>query len=65
MLTLKPPFDFWAFDENGYQKCEPVSGSEYESVPILTSGFIGRMYLSISSGVGRSMIVATAPMCMT
>ena len=64
MLTLKPPFERSAFDENGYQKCEPVSGSEYESVPILQS-LSGRTYLSISSGVGRSMIVATAAMCIT
>jgi hypothetical protein len=34
-------------------------------VPTFTSGFIGRMYLSISSGVGRSISVATAPMCIT
>ena len=64
MLTLKPPFERSALEENGYQKCEPVSGSEYDSVPILQS-FSGLMYFSISSGVGRSMIVATAPMCMT
>ena len=28
LFTLYPPFDFSALEENGYQKCEPVSGSE-------------------------------------
>jgi hypothetical protein len=51
-------------EETGYQKCEPVSGSEYESVPILPE-LSGRMYLSTSSGVWRSMIAFTAPMCIT
>jgi hypothetical protein len=31
----------------------------------LVSLLSGRMYFSISSGVGRSMIVATAPVCIT
>ena len=51
-------------DEIGYQKCDPVSGSEYDSVPILPLRS-GRMYLSISVSVARSMIVETAPMCIT
>jgi len=51
-------------EETGYQKCEPVSGSEYERVPILPE-LSGRMYLSTSSGVWRSMIALTAPMCIT
>jgi hypothetical protein len=33
-------------------------------VPILPE-LSGRMYLSISSGVARSMIALTAPVCMT
>jgi hypothetical protein len=53
-----------ALDENGYQKCDPVSGSEYDSVPILPS-LSGRTYLSISDGVGRSINVCTAAMCIT
>ena len=65
LLTLKPPLVRSALEENGYQKCEPVWGSEYESVPIRHSLSSVRMYLSTSSGVGRSMIVDTAPMCIT
>jgi len=64
LRTLYPPFERSAPEEMGYQKCEPVSGSEYESVPIFPE-FSGRMYRSISSGVARSMIALTAPMCIT
>src|SRR2546427_3874470 len=53
LRTRKPPFTFSAPDETGYQKCDPVSGSEYESVPILPL-LSGRMYLSISASVARS-----------
>jgi hypothetical protein len=64
LRTRKPPFTFSAPEEIGYQKCDPVSGSEDDSVPILPL-FSGRMYLSISASVGRSMIALTAPMCIT
>ena len=65
LRTLYPPFTRSAPDETGYQKCEPVSGSEYDRVPIVLPAATGRMYLSISSGVARSMMAFTAPMCIT
>ena len=64
MSTSKPPSTLRAPEAIGYQKCEPVSGSEYESVPMKPSLTFFR-YLSIRYGVARSLSASTAPMCIT
>ena len=64
MSTSKPPSTLRAPDAIGYQKCEPVSGSEYERVPISPSRSLDR-YLSITYWLPLSLSASTAPVCMT
>ena len=52
-------------DAIGYQKCDPVSGSEYDSVPMRRSGTTFFRYVSTWYSLATSRRASTALMCIT